>query len=171
MNYQINRHSPETSYQTSRVLEDLVQAYQQDKKGIRYVRFDAGKATFQKCRPHEVLSFGIAYEDHHTGSVRVLMSDKQNVPPFSMIFRTKKSANSVYLVFENGLELSSDGQANFVAFFCVKYKELEDVALYTITKWGTDSCCTENYSTENAPPAHFCCATFALLGGRAYERT
>lgn len=154
-----------TPHQPSRVLENLVGAYLNDKKGVRYVMYENRTAVFQKCRPHSVLAFGIAHEDPRNGSVRVIMSHDLEIPSFSMLFRSHKSDNSSFIVFEDGLELASDGPYNFAAFFCVKYQELEEVALYTVSKWGTETRCTENYSAHHSPPTHFCETAFAILGG------
>lgn len=165
MNYQprVQNTTPPCGFPP--VLADLVDAYAQEKSSVFHICCDNKKVIFSRFRPHNVLSYGIAYKDARTGSVHTISGHQSNISPFSALFRTKKGRESAYIVFENGLELSSDGSMDFVAYFCVKIRELESAALYTISKCGDDICCTENYSTKHTPPTHFCYATFTLLGG------
>lgn len=158
------------SFHFSRALEDLVQAYTLEKPGVFLVSCDNNKVTFSRFRPHNVISYGVSYKDSGTGSIRTISQMTQNSIPFTMLFRVKAEKQAAFVVFEDGLELSSDGPTDFVAYFCVKMKELESIALYTISKSGYEISCTENYSTKNVPPAKFCQTVFAFLGGTNNEQ-
>ena len=165
MNHQAHLKNTRPSYGSPSVIEELADAYIQGKSGIFHVTCDNQKVIFSKFRPHEVRSFGIAFKDVQTGVIRTISEHQRTIIPFSILFRTKKGHESACIVFEDGIELSSDGPTDFVAYFCVKMKELEDPVLYTISKHGTDTYCTENLSFKRPLPVHFCYAAFHLLEG------
>lgn len=163
-----DRFAP-TPRSNSLLIDDLVWAYKQDKKGVRLFRFDGQQAAFLKFRPHSVLSFGLAYEDSRTNSVRFITSQQEAPFPFVLLYRSHKSTNSACIAFHDGTSFTSDDPENFAAFFSVKFQELETPALYTISKWGDNVICTDCYSANQPLPIDFCCITFALLGGAKHD--
>lgn len=157
-------HPPYTMTSTN-VMEEILDAFDRYKKNTHFLEFDGQKASFRQARPHQILSFGIAYEDHQTGTHRVITSEHTNVPRFVLLFRSKNSGDSFAFMTAEHIEISSASEVNFAAYIWVQFKELDKACLYTISKVGEQSVCLNCTADPELLPLHFCTSLFGMMGG------